>query len=247
MQFIFKKSITIKFILLIFLIFLNLQSQTYAYESKKNHIKSYAIINNDFNLREIPNTIKFTLLKSITLPNGSIIPKNSTIISNIYQYDKEKRFHKSGFFICIPNTYYYNDEIYDIVNDLYLIIKKYEPLNKKEAIIQAAEIIIFTGASYFAPGVDVAYFFTKGAIQRKKDKNRFKAGIKNAYDNSIFWIFLKGKPIELTLGDKINFRKITKKKAEKLKISIDKKREKENLSKKELNSIINTDSNNEEI
>ena len=50
------------------------------------------------------------------------------------------------------------------------------------------------------PGVDIAYYFVKGAIQNEKADTRLKSGVHNAYDNSILWIFLKGKPIVFNKG-----------------------------------------------
>ena len=71
--------------------------------------------------------------------------------------------------------------------------------------------------------LDIGYFFAKGAILRKKDKNWFKAGVKNAYDNSIFWFPQKGKPIELTDNDQVQIKDIKSEKVEKLAEKIDKR------------------------
>ena len=102
-------------------------------------------------------------------------------------------------------------------------------LNKKEAVILGIELTTLTAASFFAPGVDIGYFFIKGAILRKKHPNWFKAGVSNAYDNSICWFWLKGKPINLNVEDEIKVKEIKTEKAEKLIAAIDKRNQKEEI------------------
>jgi hypothetical protein len=129
------------------------------------------------------------------------------------------------------------DEIDISDKDIYFVVRKYESLNKKEAGIIGTELVLTQAASIvascfiiFAP-VDIAYFFTKGAIVRKKNPNWFKSGVMEAYDNSIFWFQLKGKPIELAEGDEIKLQSISKEKAEKINNKIEKRNYKKELKK----------------
>ncbi|MBQ8475974.1 hypothetical protein IJ531_02820, partial [bacterium] len=103
---------------------------------------------------------------------------------------------------------------------------KYEPLNKKEAVIIGLELVTMGAASFFAPGSDVGYFFIKGAIQRKKHPNWFKAGVYNAYDNSIFWFIEKGKPIDLAVNDEIKLKHLESTDAKNLSAKITYKKDK---------------------
>jgi hypothetical protein len=130
-----------------------------------------------------------------------------------------------------------SDETIDISDkNLYIIVRKYEPVNKKEVVITSTEIVLAQAASFFAPGVDILYFFTKGAIQRKKHPNWFKAGVSNAYENSICWFWLKGKPIDLNAGDEVKIKSIDKEKVEKLSKAIEKReiREAKQREKREI-------------
>ena len=113
--------------------------------------------------------------------------------------------------------------------NLFVKVYKYEPINKKEAIILAIEIIVTQGASFFAPGVDVGYFFLKGAIMRKQHRNWFKAGVMNAYENSIFWFWLKGKPIELSEDAQVSIKSINEEKVMELKTQIEARNDKKEL------------------
>lgn len=209
-------------------------------------VKLIANIQGGFSTDAEVSEIYFKTIKKITIAPGVTIPQRSIIASEVLQSQKERRWHKSGFIVCKLKSYLVEltQTPVDISDkDLYFIIRKYEPINKKEATILATEIVLAQGASFFAPGVDILYFFTKGAIQREKNPNWFKAGVSNAYDNSICWFWLKGKPIELTENDLIQVKEINEYKAAKLKSQIDIRKMKKNLKdskkqgKKELKEL----------
>jgi len=207
-------------------------------EIKNSTYKTKAIMSDDFSLMNAPSEVRFAADDDITLPDGTIIPAQSIIHAAICEYQKEKRFHRSGFFICELKSYTepVSGNIVDISNkEMYFIARKYEKTDAKDAAFTSAEFTVSTAAGFILPGVDIGYYFVKGAIQRKKDPNWFRAGVSNAYDNSILWLVLKGRPIELYTGDEISLKSIDKEKAEKLKIKIDKKHKKEaaKLQKKE--------------
>ena len=211
-----KKSLVKSFIIL--LVFLMPFSTAFA----KSNVKMRADVAEEFTVKnqELPDEISFKITKSKT------IPENSIINLKVIRAQRELRWHKGGLILC--KLVSFTPEDYDVPVDisekeLYLTVRKYEPIDKKEAWILGTEIVVMQGASFFAPGVDIGYFFLKGAIQRQKHPNWFKAGVRNAYDNSIFWFPQKGKPIELADGDQVEIKDIKTKKVDKLVQKIDKR------------------------
>ena len=198
--------------------------------AKDKKIKIISHINQDFDVENFPDEVRFKTIKKITIHDDVIIPQRSIVAAETVQTQKERRWHKSGYILCKVKYFIteYEGEVVDISDkNLYLIARKYEPIDKKEASIIATEIILTQGAAFFAPGVDILYFFTKGAIQRKKDPNWFKAGVHNAYENSICWFWLKGKPINLEQNDKVQLKEIKEEKVYKLKDQIEHRKEKQ--------------------
>lgn len=194
----------------------------------KNNVKMITDANFNFTIKnkELPDELIFNTPEDINISDVIFIPKQALLTLEVIKAQRELRWHKGGLILCKLKSYT-PETSEDTVNlsdkDIYLIIRKYEKLNKKEAFILGTEIVVFQGASFFAPGVDIGYFFIKGAIQREKHPNWFKAGVHNAYDNSIFWFPQKGKPIELKVGDSVKIKSIKKSKAEKLITKIDKR------------------------
>ncbi len=198
--------------------------------------KFHAGILNEFNTNEkTPEQITFSVTEEVKINDELTIPAESTLVVKVFEFQREKRWHKNGFFICnlLSYTPVETEETVDVSDkEIYFIARKYEPINKKEAGILGTEIVLTQAASivascfiFLAP-VDVAYFFTKGAIQREKHPNWFKAGVSNAYDNSIFWFWLKGKSIDLAEGDGVKLQGISKKRADKINSKIEKRNSK---------------------
>ena len=231
---IMKKLLVIFFLLLI----------TVLPVSAKDKFKMNAYMTTEFSLSDIPDEVEFKTKKKLTFPTNIVVPQRSIIKAEIFKSRRELRWHKSGFFICKIISYQpeLEEEIDISDKEIYLIARRYEPINKKEAVITGTEILLTQAASFFAPGVDILYFFTKGAIQREKHPNWFKAGVSNAYDNSICWFWLKGKPIELSSGDEIRLKSIEKEKAEKIKQKIVNREEKDvdKFTQKELHKLKTT-------
>lgn len=184
-----------------------------AYEK----IKEVANITQEFTLNEIPNEVEFTSNKEMVF-NDIIIPENSKVVMEVLAVQKEKRWHKSGYILLKVKHYETESgEITDLSKEeIYLVARKYEKIDGKEAAKTGAEIVVASAASFVVPGIDIAYYFTKGAIQREKNPNWFKAGVSNAYDNSIFWFWLKGKPIELEENEQVSLKEIDEDKAYKI-------------------------------
>jgi len=213
------RNITKKFIIIAILLSF---SAAYA----KDNIKFVAQIGHDFSVYEQPQEVQFKTQKKMVILNEIEIPQRSIITMQTIQAQRERRWHKSGYILCKLKSYKTEtgDEPIDISDkNIYMIARKYEPVNKKEVAITGTEILLAQAASFFAPGVDILYFFTKGAIQRKKDPHWFKAGVSNAYENSICWFWLKGKPIEVQHGDLVKIKDIKEEKVFKLKDQIEKR------------------------
>ena len=193
----------------------------------KTNMKMRADANEEFTIKyqDLPDEVSFTTTKAKTIPNVISIPENSLIRLKVLNAQRELRWHKGGLVLCKLISYTpldVSDTPIDVSDkDIYLTVRKYEPINKKEAWILGTEIVVMQGASFFAPGVDIGYFFIKGAIKREKHPHWFKAGVRNAYDNSIFWFPQKGKPIELNDDDQVTIKDISPKKADKLSKKID--------------------------
>ena len=217
-----KRAKTKIFVLLLLLLFC--VNESFAMRD----VKMLANIDGEFTVKnqELPDEISLKITKSKTIPDVITIPENSIITLEVIKAQRELRWHKGGLILCKLKSY--TPETTDIPldvqdKDIYLVVRKYEKINKKEAWILGTEIVVFQGASFFAPGVDIGYFFLKGAILRQKHPNWFKAGVRNAYDNSIFWFPQKGKPIELSVGDDVQIKDIEAKKVDKLVTKIDKR------------------------
>ena len=150
-----------------------------------------------------------------------IFAENSEVTADIIDTQRELRWHKSAYILCKLKSYQQTEdsEKIDISNEnIYMVAKKY---------ITGTEIVTTTAASFVIPGVDVVYFFTKGAIQREKNHNWFKAGVSNAYDNSIFGFVLKGQDIEIDPDGVLKLKEISAERAEKLETKMAKRRAKD--------------------
>ena len=205
----------------------------------KNSLKIHAGATTDFNMQEIPKELNFITIKSRSFSEDVTIPENSSITVEVIKVQKELRWHKSGYILCKLKNYT-PDGISTPIDvsekDIYLVIRKYEEVDGKEATLIGLELVVMQGASFFAPGADIGYYFIKGAIQKDKDRNWWKAGVHNAYENSICWFWLKGKPITMQEDDQVIIKGIEEKKAQKLSAKIDKRNLKEakKIAKKEL-------------
>ena len=205
---------------------------TFSGAIAKEKIKFIALIDQDFSTTYMTEDVQIKTIRKLTLADGLIIPQRSAITAETIQSQRERRWHKSGYILCKLKNYQIETEETPIdISDknIYMVIRKYEPVNKKEAAILGTEILLTQAASFFAPGVDILYFFTKGAILREKDSHWFKAGVSNAYENSICWFWLKGKPIDIDKGQLISMKDIKEEKVYKLKEQIEKRRAKQTI------------------
>lgn len=201
----------------------------------KENIKFTSQINHSFNVSELPEFITVKTIGETKIQEDLIIPENSVIKAQVLEAQKERRWHVSGYILCKLQSYLpegAKEEIDISEKNIYVAARRYDAINKKDAAILTTELVLTQAASIvgscfiiFAP-VDIAYFFTKGAIQREKDPNWFKAGVSNAYDNSIFWFWLKGKPIDVEENQQLRLKGIKEKKALKLQNKIKDRKEK---------------------
>ena len=194
----------------------------------KNNIKMLADMNTKFDLhsQDLPEEITFVVAETKTIPDIITIPEDSLVTVEVINAEVERRWHKSGLVIGRIKSYQPDgvENPIDVTDrGIYLILRKYVPVNVKEAWIIGTEIVVMTGASFFAPGVDVGYFFLKGLVLGTYHPNRFISGVHCLYENSICWFWLKGKPMELSENDLATAKGISEEKAKKLITKIEKR------------------------
>lgn len=206
--------------------------------SAEDKMKLYGNINDGFTLdyQDLPEEISFVLTEAKKVREDLIIPEESVVTLEVINARRNLRWHVSGLILCKLKNYIplaTKTPVDLSEQDIYMVVRKYEPIKGKDAAILTTEIILTQAAGivgscfiFFAP-VDVAYFFTKGAIQRKKHPHWFRAGVMDAYDNSIFWFQLKGKPIELNDGDAVSVKEMSMKRAMKFDNKIQQRKMKE--------------------
>ena len=203
-------------------------------------IKAHGNMAESFYTEENAKQINFYSTEEIKVNDDITIPKNSLITAEVVQVQKESRWHKSGYVLCKILSFKpeLSEEKKDISDtELYAAIRKYEKIYGKDATILWTEIIVTQAAAivgscfiYFAP-VDIAYFFTKGAIKKDKHPHWFMSGVSSAYDNSVCWFWLKGKSIDLNSDDAVEIKEIKTEKALKLEKQIAKRNQKAVLKK----------------
>ena len=188
----------------------------------------------DFNHEDFPQEFVFKTRNDIMISDDLILPTKTLVKVQTLQVQKERRWHKSGYIVSKLKEYKTPsaDKPVDVSNEeIYIITRKYEKVYPKEATILGTEIVLTQGASFFAPGVDILYFFTKGAILRTTHPSWFMAGVSNAYENSICWFWLKGKPIELDTDDEVVIKTLEEEDASELSAKIEKRKLKKQLKK----------------
>lgn len=197
---------------------------TFMPVSAEDFPKIVATMNSEFRIAKKTENIEFTLNEDLYIDENTTIPKYSKVNAEIYKSQVEKRLHKSGYFICILKNYITEDSQYNDISKkgIYLIGRKHEPLDPVDIATTGAEFTTMTLVGILIPGSDIAYYFVRGAVQRNKHHNWFKSGVSNAYDNSVFWLFEKGKPINLKSEDEISIMQITKEDAEEIKNEMEK-------------------------
>lgn len=174
-----------------------------------NVLNAKATINQNLSAKKAEGEIvQFSADEEIVIPDIIVIPQNSTIEAMIVRVQRELRWHKSGYALLKLLSYSEEGkEPVDILNkNIYLTARKYKYFDKQKAVMVGTEIAGSTAAAFFIPGIDIAYYFAKGAIVREDNPNWFKSGVSCAYNNSILWFTLKGKNIELEEGDKIQLK-----------------------------------------
>jgi len=169
-------------------------------------VKLKASIMQDLDFETIGHDVSFKLSTPFKVDENLTLAEGTNVVVHVYHVKSERRFHKSGFFKCILLNYTLegsNTPVNLIDKNIYFICRRYDEIDPYDATVTGVEFTATTAASIFIPGVDIVYYFIKGACENTKSTSRFKSGVYNAYDNSILWIFEKGKPINLQPGDKV--------------------------------------------
>ncbi len=214
-----------RFFLIIFILFI-LTCPAFA----KHQAEVVGDMTTNFSIKNLPDEIHFQIEEDVMFDDGTVLPANSIVFAEVLNAQRQLKWHKSGIILCKITSYLSpsdNEEVDVSGKEIFLAVKRYEKVYAKEATILGTEIILSQGASFFAPGVDLLYFFTKGAITRTTHPHWFMAGVSNAYENSICWFWLKGKDIDLHTDDKVEIKELNQKKYEKLSRKIEKRQRKE--------------------
>src|SRR5574344_563197 len=203
-----------KKLLSIILIFIITTMPVSAKSKAKESTKIKASMLQTLTIDTNTNDISFKINEPLIL-NEVEIPSGSTVNIHIDKIQKEKHFHKNGYFIFHISSYTIEntDTTIDLSDKkLYFVARKYYKIKKGEATFTSAEFGATTAASWFVPGVDLVYYFIKGAIQNQKGYNRIESGVGCAYENFLpIWLFQKGRHLELNNGDNIVIIRATKK------------------------------------
>ncbi len=205
-----------KKVILIILLFLTVNMPNANAYKKANVTATIDELEVDDNDKQI---IYFKNESDAELKNVAYLPKNARVKAEVILIQKEKRWHKSAFALLkllsfVPED---SDEVIDLSkDDIYLAARKYVPINLPDAAGTGIELGATTAASVVLPGIDILYYFTKGAITREDHPNWFKAGVSEAYDNSIFWFIEKGRSIKLEENCEVQLKSMNDKKINKL-------------------------------
>ena len=201
----------------------------------KEEIKLHGNVTESFYTNDDAKQISFYSKEEVKINEDIVIPQNSLVTAEIIQVQKERRWHKSGYILCkiLSFTPVVSGEKKDISElNMYAAIRKYHKIYGKDATILSTELVVTQAASivgscfiYFAP-VDIAYFFTKGAIKKDKHPHWFMSGVASVYDNSFCWLWLKGRPIDLNSDDVVEVKELKTEKALKLEKQIANRKQK---------------------
>lgn len=201
---------------------------------------------------QTPSVVAFSPNRNLKINDELTLPSRAIIAAEVYRFQKEKRMHRHGYIVCRLLSYKDPDsnEVINLLSkDIYVVARRRSNLELGEAALTGVELTVTTAASIPLPGVDIVYYFTKGAILRGNDPNWFKSGVSEAYDNSIFWFFLKGRTIDFEKGDYVDIKHIGKEEALKLRNKIDegKLKTEEKEAKKYIKKEIKTKKTAEKI
>jgi hypothetical protein len=173
---------------------------------------------------QTPSVVAFSPNRNLKINDELTLPSRAIIAAEVYRFQKEKRMHRHGYIVCRLLSYKDPDsnEVIDLLSkDIFVVARRRSNLELGEAALTGVELTVTTAASIPLPGVDIVYYFTKGAILRGNNPNWFKSGVSEAYDNSIFWFFLKGRTIDFEKGDYVDIKHIGKEEVLKLRDKID--------------------------
>ena len=184
--------------------------------------KTIATIQEQIDIKEGLDGISFITQSELTLSKeGITIPKDSIVYAYILDTQQERRWHKSGYAVCKLKGYItqeLDEPSYSDIEkkDIYIVIRTHKPVDKKEVGKKTGISALAFASNFIVPGAGIAYYFTRGMIKKEEGKTRFKSGVSNVYNNSVFWFWLKGKPVNLEENTDIYFKEITREQARNL-------------------------------
>ena len=140
------------------------------------------------------------IIKEAEFDNGVLLRENAVITGEVIQVVEAKRAKRNAYFVIKPLTY--TDPLigktYDVKDtDWQAKVVGYKPFDAKETAKSAGVSV----ANFFVQGFSTVYHFGDGVIHPEEDKGRFKSGVHNAYEHSIFSYVEEGSALNVNEGD----------------------------------------------
>ena len=116
---------------------ITIYSLAFAPVLAKDNMKVYGNINEDFTLQyqNLPEEISFKLTETKKVNKEVSIPDGATVTLEVINARRELRWHVSGLILCKLKNYIPKDTEtpVDLTDkEIYLVVKKYEPIDGKE-------------------------------------------------------------------------------------------------------------------
>ncbi|MDD3237141.1 MAG: hypothetical protein PHV37_03490 [Candidatus Gastranaerophilales bacterium] len=154
------------------------------------------------------SNINLKVVKAGKYGKSYYFEKNSIIYSTVVKVTDPKRGKQNAYFVLKPTRYSLPSKGKTIAiknPKLYLKVVGYKPMDKKETAIKAGA----TAGGFIVTGFTQVFWFGKGVIKPKKNKNRISSGVESMYKNSPLVYIEKGNELIVHQGDllKIKFYK----------------------------------------
>lgn len=129
---------------------------------------------------------------------------NSVLHCEVLAIVDPKRGKRNASFFVKPISYTTGNTTCIIEEEMYGKYSKFV-LSKEEikkipptTVIKKAALTV---GDYFVKGLSICYSFVEGVVKKEKDDNRFKSGVKNAYEESPLSLISEGEQLNIKIGD----------------------------------------------
>ena len=184
-----------KVILFIFSLFLSFSACQAAVQMK-------VVAMEEFQTENPGETIKVKVLNPYTLGEYNI-STNSVLDCQVLSITDPKRGKRNATFFVKPLSYtsdgvitYIKDDYYGKYSTFVLSKEEIKEIPPGKVIKSAA----MTVGNYFVKGLSTGVAFVQGFAKNEKN-NRFKSGVSNAYEKSIFSYISEGQQLDIKVGD----------------------------------------------